>query len=70
MDGPGSGKPCIFPFTFGGSVHNTCTDMRKEFTNNKPWCSTKVDRKGKHKRGEWGNCDESCLSSANGKESV
>ena len=70
MDGPGSGLPCKFPFKFLGTVYNSCTDMRKDVTNNKPWCSTKVDETGRYMHGNWGNCDESCLSSPNGKESV
>ena len=70
VDGPGSGLPCKFPFKYYGKVHNSCTDMMKKYTNNKPWCSTKVDETGKHMRGNWGNCDESCLSSPNGNESV
>ena len=70
MNGPGRGLPCKFPFKYYGKVHNSCTDMMKKYTNNKPWCSTKVDETGKHMRGNWGNCDESCLSSPNGKESV
>ena len=66
MDGPGSGQPCKFPFKYWGTVYNSCIDMDMD----KPWCSTKVDETGKHMRGNWGNCDESCLSSPNGKESV
>ena len=70
VDGPGSGLPCKFPFKYSGTVYNTCTDVMKKYTKDKPWCSTKVDEKCNHISGTWGNCDESCLSSPNGKESV
>ena len=61
---------CKFPFKFVGRVHSSCTDVMKQYTKYKPWCSTEVDEAGNHISGTWGNCDESCLSSRNGKESV
>ena len=51
--------PCIFPFKFLGITHNNCTMNQAHHTNNKGWCSTKVDASGKHigGQGNWGNCD-------------
>ena len=53
---------CHFPFTTGDKTYDACTtdlDPDKRF-----WCSTKVDRSGKHVSGNWGYCSEDCLSSA------
>ena len=70
VDGPGSGLPCKFPFKYREIVYDSCIDLMKQYTKYKPWCSTNVTEAGNHIRGNWGNCDESCLSSPNGKESV
>ena len=59
VGGPASGLPCIFPFKFNGITHNNCTMNKAHLTNNKGWCSTKVDASGQHigAQGNWGNCD-------------
>ena len=56
--GPNPGKPCIFPFTFKGVTYNGCAPEVKSET----WCSTKVDKNGKHVTGqsEYGVCSNSC----------
>ena len=61
IDGPGVGKPCIFPFIFSltGRSYNSCTkdgdDSVKEY-----WCSTKVDDDGVHVSGNFGFCSKEC----------
>ena len=53
---------CIFPFRYKGKTYNTCTLKDARNTNNEAWCSTKVDRSGKHVsgKGKWGNCGQGC----------
>jgi len=67
VGGPGNGLPCVFPFKYGRITYTTCSNKFKNKTNNLPWCSTKVDEKGKHVGGggNWGNCDETCPSPPN-----
>ena len=52
----------MFPFKYKGKTYSTCTNKVKRLTNNLPWCSTKVDKRGNHigSKGNWGNCDETC----------
>ena len=38
---------------------------KADLTENKPWCSTKVDRNGKHVKGNWGSCETNCPSTRN-----
>merc|ERR1712066_580221 len=60
IGGPGQGKPCVFPFRFGGSLRSSCiTDLDPE---GKFWCSTRVDAGGNHVTGtgEWGHCSVGC----------
>jgi len=59
VGGPGNALPCVFPFKIGGRVWNTCASP-VDNTNNRPWCSTRVDETGNHITGNWGNCDENC----------
>ena len=64
---PGSGSGgsascgnCVFPFTFAGRVHTTCTTIDGD---PRPWCSTKVDSSGVHVSGggHWEYCtSDSC----------
>jgi len=57
-DGPGKGKPCVFPFTFigTGKTYKECTsDRGQEY-----WCSTKVNGTGVHEGGQWGACVKGC----------
>ena len=52
---------CHFPLlvdkTFDACTNDSDPDGRL-------WCSTKVDRSGKHINGNWGYCSEDCFSSA------
>ena len=54
--------PCVFPFKFKGKMFDRCTWEQSQLTNNKPWCSTMVDKEGNHIIGEakWGNCSPEC----------
>ena len=60
MEGPGTGKKCIFPFILGGVSHSACTLHRSP--NGKHLCSTKVDEHGVHipKQGHYGFCSSTC----------
>ena len=67
-------KPCVFPFTFKGEVHNQCTQVDSE--NGAYWCATKVnkclfyvfcrnislqvDGTGQVVRNAWADCRSSC----------
>ena len=42
------GAPCIFPFTYAGKTYYNCTHDHSRIFQYFPWCSTKVDRNGKH----------------------
>ena len=70
-----SGTACMFPFKYFGKEYHTCTlDYADSVTGGKPWCVTKVDKKGKwdrskttvtlegtnetYKHSNWGICDE------------
>jgi len=61
VDGPGTGKPCVFPFlwNYNGVNYNGCAfDKALDIA---PWCSTKTVS-GVHQsgQGEWGICSSSC----------
>ena len=61
IDGPGEGKPCIFPFTFYDKVYLSCTTDGFGDTHMRLyWCSTMVDENGKHVAGKWGACSLGC----------
>merc|ERR1719197_1167062 len=51
-----SGDLCVFPFTYRGVVHNTCTKVGDQY--HKAWCSLKTDSTGRHvsNGGHWGYC--------------
>ena len=57
--GPQEGVPCILPFGFKGKVRNECILEKGE---DKPWCSTKVNKRGAHIGGQkqWGYCGPQC----------
>lgn len=59
VSGPKPNTPCAFPFIFAGKIHWSCTDMKDPGNH---WCSTKVDKDGKHIGGAsyWGYCPKSC----------
>ncbi len=56
-------KACIFPFTYLDQVWNGCTN--EDDDDGLFWCSTKVDKNGKHVGGggHWGYCPDSCPKS-------
>merc|ERR1712013_458375 len=51
-----SSQACVFPFTYQGVVHNSCT--LSGFPD--PWCSTQTDGSGTHVTGNYGDCASSC----------
>ena len=60
VTGSGSCGNCVFPFTFAGRLHTTCTKIDGDA---KAWCSTLVDESGVHVSGggNWEYCeDPSC----------
>ena len=46
---------CEFPFVHVGQTYNSCTNITDD--NGRFWCSTKVDEKRNHLKGNWGYCD-------------
>ena len=59
-DGPQKNRSCVFPFIYQEITFESCTN--RSDPDNKFWCSTKVDKDGKHvgNRSEWGFCDRDC----------
>ena len=60
VGGPSQGKPCQFPFIFGGEERRGCisdTDPEQRL-----WCSTRVDTEGRHVAGgeHWAHCGPGC----------
>ena len=49
---------CVFPFTYAGVTHNTCTDA----DDPRLWCATSVDDSGffNVRSGDWRFCDSPC----------
>ena len=48
---------CVFPFTFGGRKHTTCTTI----DGDRPWCAMEVDVSGALVDGNFEYCtDPSC----------
>ena len=68
IKGPSPNLPCVFPFGFKGIDHNQC--IWDGDSENGAWCSTKVDKNGKHISGDgnWGNCAPECPFSSPPKE--
>jgi len=60
VEGPGVGKPCIFPFTYLGKEYHECTTYNAP--DKRPWCSTEVDEIGMHQSNTYGVCGEGCPS--------
>jgi hypothetical protein len=56
--GEDPGKPCVFPFEFGGKSFDQCTWQRAG--DDKAWCSTQVDSHGVLIIGKWGHCGAQC----------
>ena len=50
----GSCGNCVFPFIFGGRIHDRCTSI----DGDAPWCSTSVDSTGVHVSGNWEYCSD------------
>ena len=46
---------CVFPFTFGGRKHTTCTTI----DGDSPWCATEVDSSGALVEGKYEYCTDS-----------
>ena len=49
--------PCVFPFTYLGSMYTTCTEQ--ESPSGEAWCATRVDDNGDY-IGKWGYCSRAC----------
>ena len=62
VGGPASGRPCVFPFRFGGVTYNQCTFEGNQPGETEPWCSTRTDGSGNHigGQGNWGFCPTNC----------
>ena len=45
---------CKFPFRYENVIYEGCTDAGHR--NGTVWCSTRVNDKGEHIAGRWGNC--------------
>ena len=60
IDGPNKNIPCQFPFKYYDNIYDTC--IVEGNSQNRPWCSTKVDSEGNHIGGEdnWGYCPPTC----------
>ena len=55
---PSKNVPCVFPFNFKTKDNYKCI-----WDKTGPWCSTKIDKFGKHvggNRGFWGYCNPQC----------
>ena len=57
--GKGKGKPCVFPFIYGGKKYSSCQPE-----NNYLWCPTEVGKQGEY-IGKWGKCDGKCPKQGN-----
>jgi hypothetical protein len=57
-------QSCIFPFKINQISFNGCTTLFHP--ENKTWCSTLVDEKGKAVGGFWGYCHDTCPLDVNG----
>jgi len=53
-----AGTPCIFPFSYKGQNHTTCTNSGSE--NGAHWCATQVDVDGEVVRNTWEDCAPGC----------
>ena len=60
VSGASPNTPCVNYFKYLDVTYNTCS--LKNAPEDKPWCSTKVDKSGTHIGGEgnWGNCGSDC----------
>ena len=58
MSGPSPNTYCVNSFKFENVTYNTCSLY--DPPEDKPWCSTKVDKSGTHITGNWGNCGSDC----------
>jgi len=55
---PYANTPCVFPFVYKEESFDECTN--KDDAGGKLWCSTQVDARGKHQKGNWGYCSTGC----------
>merc|ERR550532_670976 len=52
------GSHCVFPFTYKGVTHKTCTTTESD--NGAAWCATQVDSEGVVVNNQWQDCVEGC----------
>ena len=50
------GEACKLPFVYQGKSYDTCTNTGENYH----WCSTNVDFRGEHVRGDYGKCATEC----------
>merc|ERR1712168_1214838 len=62
--GPKAGHACVFPYKYGGKTcaGPNCCNFDKDSRGS--WCSTKVDRNGRHVRGHYAYCKGSPCDAA------
>jgi len=63
VSGPSTGRACVFPFTYSGKVYTECAKwIHGETEEGEFWCSTKVDKFGRHitGMGHYGFCSSNC----------
>ena len=58
-DSPVRDAPCVFPFIYRGRAHSACTTVASP-DGVTPWCSTRVNSRGDHVTGNYGNCNANC----------
>jgi len=52
------GSQCIFPFTYKGVTHNSCTKVDSD--NGAAWCATELQPNGEVVNNKWEDCGELC----------
>ena len=58
VGGPEREAGCMFPFLFRGRNYTACTAINNRA---RPWCSTRLDSRGRYIRGRWGYCNDDCV---------
>jgi len=53
-----SSNPCIFPFTYLGESHSSCTKAGSD--NGAAWCAVQVDEEGEVIKNAWEDCEATC----------
>ena len=57
--GPAKEAGCMFPFIYRGKTYTSCTAVNTK--GGRPWCSTRLDSRGRYMRDRWGYCNDGCL---------